>query len=103
MTAPDLSSLELLGLDGGTRLRLRVRAGGRADAIEGVHAGALRVRVRQPPERGRANRAVLEILAGRLLLPATAVELRAGMGSPDKVIWVPLPPELVRSRLTGGG
>ena len=92
-------SLDLLPAEGGCRLRLRVRAGASRDAIEGEHAGALRVRVTTAPEKGKANRRVLELLAEVLGLPPTALRLLAGETRPDKVVWIPLEPKKVRGLL----
>ena len=92
-------SLDLQPAQGGCRLRLRVRAGASRDAIEGEHAGALRVRVTTAPEKGKANRRVLELLAEVLGLPPTALRLLAGETRPDKVVWIPLEPKIVRGIL----
>ena len=83
----------------GTRLRLKVRAGARRDAIVGAHGGALKLQVIAAPERGRANRAVLELLARALDLASSTLELVSGHGSPDKVVLVPLSPAEVLRRL----
>src|SRR4051794_41668852 len=48
------------------RLRLRVIPGARQSALVGRHGDAWKLRVASPPEGGRANRAVLELLAGTL-------------------------------------
>lgn len=86
----------------GTRIRLRVRPGARRTAIVGLHGGALKVSVCAAPERGRANEAVAELLAARLGIAPSAVRLIAGHGAPDKVVVVPVPPEVARRRLLGG-
>lgn len=93
-------SLDLKAAEGGCRLRLRVRAGSRRDAIEGEHDGALRVRVTAPPERGKANRRVLELLADALGVPPSSVRLLSGDTQADKSVWVPLDPIKVRGLLS---
>ena len=51
--------------DGGVRLVVRVKPGGRATRLVGAHAGALKVEVTAAPERGKANAAVVtKLLAG---------------------------------------
>ena len=95
-------SLELQPSEGGCRLRLRVRAGAPRDAIDGEHAGALRIRVTSVPERGKANRRVLELLGEALGLPPSALRLLAGGTRPDKVVWIPLEPQKVRGLLPAG-
>jgi uncharacterized protein (TIGR00251 family) len=91
--------LELTAVAGGTRLRLRVAPGARRDAIVGPHGGALKLSVTAPPERGKANRAVVELLAAALGVAAASVQLTAGTGSPDKTALLPLSPDEVRARL----
>ena len=54
--------MELSPREGGTRLELRVKPGARRSAIVGVHGGALTVAVPAAPEKGKANRAVLDLL-----------------------------------------
>jgi uncharacterized protein YggU (UPF0235/DUF167 family) len=92
--------LELVETPTGTRLRLRVRAGARKNALLGPHAGALKLSVTTAPEKGKANRAVIALLAGVLELPASAIEIVAGATSPDKVVMVELPAAVVRKRLS---
>jgi uncharacterized protein YggU (UPF0235/DUF167 family) len=93
--------LELTPAPGGTRLRLRVRAGATRDAVLGVHGGALKLGVTAAPERGRANRAVLRLLAAKLDLAPSELRLVAGTTSADKVVLVPLEPAEVDRRLGG--
>jgi uncharacterized protein YggU (UPF0235/DUF167 family) len=97
--ALDTDALELAPLDGGTRLRLRVKAGGRANALLGAHGGALKLSVTAAPEKGKANRAVLALLGGALRLPPSALRILSGHGSPDKSVAVPLAPAQVAERL----
>jgi len=84
----DLKHLKLCDSPSGCRLALRVRAGARRERIAGIHGEALKVAVSAPPERGRANRAVVELLAGMLGLPAGRVRMVAGERSPDKIVLV---------------
>jgi uncharacterized protein (TIGR00251 family) len=82
--------LELTAVPGGTRLRVRVKPGARKAAIVGVHGGALKLSVAAVAERGKANRAVVELLAGALGLPHSAVKITAGKTSQDKVVEIAL-------------
>ena len=85
-----------------TRLRLRVAAGASRSRVAGAHGGALKVSVRTAPERGRANREVLELVAGRFGVAARDVEIVAGETSPDKVVRLPLTPEEAARRWAAG-
>jgi uncharacterized protein len=69
-----------------TRLRLRVSPGARRAEIVGRHGDAWRVRVAPPPEQGRANEAVLRLVAETLAVPRNAVTLVSGHGGRDKIV-----------------
>ena len=68
----------------GCVLPVRAQPGARKNAIVGEHAGALKVAVTAPPEDGRANQALLELLRDKLELKRSQVELIAGPTSRDK-------------------
>ena len=59
----------------------------RTEAIE-WSAGVLRVRVQAPPIEGRANKAVIELLADLLDVPKSRIELIVGRGGREKVAEV---------------
>jgi len=69
-----------------TRLRLRVSPGARSAEVIGRHGEAWKVRVAAPAEAGRANEAVVRLLADALSLPRDAVTLVSGHGARDKVV-----------------
>jgi len=80
--------IDLKDVPGGCRLRVKVRAGARSDAILAPHAGALKLAVSAAPERGRANDAVAALLAGAAGLPPSAVTILSGHTSPSKTVLV---------------
>jgi uncharacterized protein len=83
-----------------TRLRLRVSLGAGRTALVGRHGDAWKVRVTEAPERGRANEAVLRLLAETLALPRTALTLVSGHGGRDKVVELTgMGPALTERRL----
>jgi uncharacterized protein (TIGR00251 family) len=69
-----------------TRLQLRVSPGARRAQVVGRHGDAWKVRVAAPPEGGRANEAVVRLVAETLSLPRDAVTLVSGHGTRDKII-----------------
>lgn len=68
----------------GCVLPVRAQPGARKQGIVGVHHGALKVAVQAPPEDGRANKALMEVLCQALDLKRTQVELLTGQTSRDK-------------------
>jgi len=70
------------------RVTMRVSPGARRTEVVGRHGGGWKVRVAAPPERGRANEALAEHLAGLLGVPKRAVRVASGAGSRDKVIEI---------------
>ena len=95
--------LALTAVVGGTRLRLRVKPGARRAEIVGVHGGALKVAVNAPPERGKANGAVVDLMARALGVPIDSVTIVGGAASRDKLILVSLPVDEMKRRLGMGG
>jgi uncharacterized protein (TIGR00251 family) len=79
----DLAGLVEAGNDGAV-LRVHVQPGARSEGIAGVHGNALKVRVRAPATSGRANDAVLNLLAKELGVAVTALALTGGASSRDK-------------------
>src|SRR5687768_10364090 len=68
----------------GVVLPVKAKAGARTNDVQGVHDGALKVTVTQAPERGKANRAILELLAQELGLRKSQIALLSGETSPQK-------------------
>jgi uncharacterized protein len=69
-----------------TRVRLRVSPGARRCELVGRHGDGWKVRVTAPPEDGRANDALLDLLAKRLDLPRRSLSIVSGHTSREKVV-----------------
>lgn len=52
----------------------------------GRHGSAWKVRVAAPPEAGKANDAVVELLAATLDVPARTISIVSGHGGRDKLV-----------------
>jgi uncharacterized protein (TIGR00251 family) len=68
---------------GGLVLAVRVTPKSSRDEITGLHVGAdgavaLAVRVSPPPDKGKANKAVIEVVAKAARLPKSAISLIGG-------------------------
>jgi len=84
-----------------TRVRLRVSPGANSAHVVGRHGEAWKVRVAAPPEGGRANEAVVRLLAETLSLPRDAVTLVSGHGARDKIVQLAgLDPTQIERRLS---
>lgn len=68
----------------GTILLVRAQPGARRNEIRAVSEGPLKVCVTQAPEKGKANKAVVELLAKKLGLRKSQVALVAGETSQQK-------------------
>jgi uncharacterized protein (TIGR00251 family) len=68
----------------GVLLPVRAQPNARRAGVVGEHNGALKVAVTVPPEDGRANAALVEVLREGLGLKRSQVELASGQTSRDK-------------------
>lgn len=84
----------------GVVLAVKVVPGAKVDAIVGLLGEALKVKVSAPPEGGRANKAVCELLAETLGVDRKSVTVAAGRSSPRKRIAIAgLDADAVRTKL----
>jgi len=84
----------------GTILPVRARPGARRNEIDGPRDGMLKVRVTQPPEKGKANKALIALLSKELSLPKSRIELIAGETSHRKQFLVSeITPEELAARI----
>jgi uncharacterized protein (TIGR00251 family) len=68
------------------RVRLRVSPGARRTELVGRHGEGWKVRVAAGPEGGRANDAVLDLLASELELPRRSLSIVSGHSAREKVV-----------------
>jgi uncharacterized protein (TIGR00251 family) len=68
----------------GLVLPVRAQPGARRNGVQGEQAGMLKVAVTAPPEDGRANQALVELLREVLGLRRSQVELLGGQTSREK-------------------
>ena len=69
--------------------------------VVGRHGDAWKLRVSAPAEAGRANEAVLDLLAATLDVARRDLSLTAGQSSRDKVVLLEgLPSEVAEARLS---
>ena len=68
----------------GVVLPVRAQPGARRSGIQGQQAGMLKVAVTAAPEKGKANKAIIEVLSRELALRKSQLELLSGETSPQK-------------------
>lgn len=68
----------------GVEIAVKVVPGASRDRVMGLLGDALKVQVSAPPEKGRANAAVIEVLAEALGVSAKSISLVGGATSPRK-------------------
>jgi uncharacterized protein (TIGR00251 family) len=84
-----------------TRVRLRVSPGATRAGVVGRHGEGWKIRVAAAPEGGRANEAVIRLLADTLSVPRDAVTLVSGHARRDKIVELAgLGPAQIERRLT---
>jgi uncharacterized protein (TIGR00251 family) len=72
----------------GVRVSVRVTAGAGANAVGAEQDGILPVRVTAPPEDGKANAAVVKLLAKHWRVPPSTVEVVSGTTSRSKTLLI---------------
>jgi uncharacterized protein (TIGR00251 family) len=70
------------------RLLLTVSSSASRDEIVGRHGARWKVRVRAAPERGKANAAVVALVARTVEVQASAISLVSGHRSREKVVEI---------------
>ena len=94
--------------DGGIAFALRLTPKGGRDAIDGWTQGAdgpehLKARVSAPPEDGKANAALIALLAKSLGLPKSAIRIASGETARLKTIVLQSNSPALRARLQSWG
>lgn len=72
----------------GTLLLIRAQPGSRKQGILGTYGERLKVAVHAVPEKGKANQAVIEVLAKALDLKRSQVQLVSGETSQEKTVLI---------------
>ncbi|MBU6298022.1 MAG: DUF167 domain-containing protein [Alphaproteobacteria bacterium] len=96
------------GNSGGVSVNLRLTPKGGRDAVEGWATGAdgavyLKARVRTAPEDGKANAALISLLAETLDVPKSAVRIAAGASARLKRIDIAGDGRVLAARLEALG
>jgi len=71
-----------------TRLRVKVVPGSSRNEIVGWLGEALKIKVTAPPEKGKANEAVIRLLAAALGIATDDISVVSGHSSPAKLVAI---------------
>ena len=85
--SPDLSAA-VREVPGGIELSVFCQPKAARSALIGMHGGALKAKVKAPPVEGKANQALLDLLAGALGVPRGRLTLVSGEQSRNKRVRV---------------
>ena len=72
----------------GILLTVKVVPGSSRTEIVGCHGQMLKIKVAAPPEKGKANKALIDFLSGILSLKKAAIEITAGHTSSTKQVFL---------------
>lgn len=75
-------------MEGGIVLSVKVLPSSSKDRVMGEHSGQLKVAVIAPPDRGKANKAVIKVLAKWLAIKSANIYLIHGEKTKDKEIFL---------------
>lgn len=96
----DYDKIEVTDAAGGAEFPVKVVPNSSRTRVAGMLGGTLKLAVAAPPEGGKANSQVIELLAKLLERRRADVEIRAGTSRPAKRVFVAgLSAEDVRQRL----
>lgn len=70
------------------KLTVRVKPNSRSTIVDGLDDGSYRVAVAVPPEKGRANAAVISALAEHFRVPKSSVAILAGHTARTKIVEI---------------
>lgn len=89
--------LDIVATNSGVVLSVRTQPGSSKNRIIGEYGGRLKLAVTAAPEKGKANKAVIELLADALHTNESSLRIISGESSRDKKIMIDgLTPEDIR-------
>ena len=83
-----MTDLTIREVDGGIVFVAKVVPGSSKTSICGLLNGALKIKVAAPPEKGKANKCLLEFLAKQLRVKKNAISIISGQTSQVKKVQV---------------
>jgi uncharacterized protein (TIGR00251 family) len=69
------------------KIQVKVKPNSRTEEVS-QEGDSFIIKIKEPPKEGRANRAVIELLAKHFRLPRSQVRILSGLKSKNKVIEI---------------
>ena len=86
MTGQDCAAALTPG-NGGVYINIHAQPGARREAVCGMHGDALKIAVRQAAQDGKANAAIVDVLAAALNMSRQDIEVSSGQASRRKRLF----------------
>ncbi|NLB55890.1 MAG: YggU family protein [Lentisphaerae bacterium] len=78
----------LIQSDKGVIIQTHIVPGSASDVIAGIHGDALKIKIKAPPEAGRANKALIKFIAQKTGVVRSNIELISGTTSRQKKLLI---------------
>jgi len=86
------NSIKFVEKDGRITFNVKVVPGSSKTVIAGFYDGMLKVRLAAAPEKGKANQALIGLLAEKFNIPKNSITILSGLTSKVKKITAPASP-----------
>ncbi len=83
-----MAAIEMKRTSKGIVIPVKVQPGAKRDGIAGEWGGRLKIQVKAPPEKGKANEAVIKLLAKGLGIRKSSVHIISGEFSREKKVLI---------------
>ena len=70
------------------RLKVKVYPSAGREEVTREEDGSFKVKLTAPPERGKANKELLKLMAGELKIPKSRLSIKSGKHSRTKIIEI---------------
>ena len=70
------------------KINIKVKPASRKNEVKIISDGSLEVRVTAVPEKGKANKAVIELLSKHFKVPKSAIVILRGKNTRNKIIKI---------------
>lgn len=71
-------------------LKIKVKPNSKQQNIQEEPDGSLTVHLKSPPVDGKANEELIKLLAAKFDVPKSAIAIKSGLSSRNKLVEVPL-------------